>query len=428
MMPSKETTMDRTFIFKLFVVACLFVVTSLFSLTLSGAVLAEETGTNEGRRMSREAQLALLEANRRYEADPEGLKAARQPLLDYIAAGQAESVPLAVPLVMYKMLGQFWYADNEAENRLAESQKVFAAGHKAYPDDESLLRNYAVITYEAGQLGKAARLFEKYYEMSKAHDIKYLTYAASAFYGAQNLKEAKRVFIRLINLVEKPESKWLESVIAICMEQKATKDALKYIERALNFYPMEKKYWNLMATIYLDKSNYNAAASALEIGTRVKPPDKENEWKHLIDLYNYLSLPLRSAKSIQKGLARSGDNSEAPIMIADAFARGMRVDEAIAYIDSVLSNKPNLQLLLTKGRILFEARRNQAAIAAFDECLSMNPNAWEAYVMKGWAAWDEKDWKTAKRAFTMALSSKKYKTQAKDALEMLDSLDEAKSK
>jgi tetratricopeptide (TPR) repeat protein len=191
---------------------------------------------------------------------------------------------------------------------------------------------------------------------------------------------------------------------------------------------MEKKYWNLMANIYLDQAKYNAAASAFEIGTWVKPPDKENEWKNLIDLYNYLNLPLRSAKSIQKGLVQGGDQSEAHIMVADAFARGMRVDEAIAYIDAVLSNKPNHQLLLEKGRILFGARRNQAAIAVFDECLSMNPNAWEAYVLKGWAAWDQKDWKTARRAFTTALSSKKHKVQAKYALEMLDSLDEARTK
>lgn len=416
--------MDRSFILKQFLVACLLVLTCLFSLTQPGRVLAEETGSNEGRKISREAQLALLEANRRYATNPSGLKAARQPLLDYLAAGQTDPVPL----VMYRMLGQFWYADNEAKNRLAESQEVFAAGHEAYPDDEGLLRNYAVITYESGQLGKAARLFEKFYGMSKDHDIKYLTYAAAAFYGAQNLTEAKRIFLRLINLVEKPESKWLESVIAICMEQKAPKEALKYIERTLNLYPMEKKYWNLMANIYLDQANYNAAASAFEIGAWVKPPDKENEWKNLIDLYNYLNLPLRSAKSIQKGLVQGGDKSEAPIMVADAFARGMRVDEAIAYIDAVLSNKPNLQLLLKKGRILFEARRNQAAIAVFDECLSMNPNAWEAYVMKGWAAWDQKDWKTAKQAFTRALSSKAYKAQARDALEMLASLDEARSK
>jgi hypothetical protein len=45
--------------------------------------------------------------------------------------------------------------------------------------------------------------------------------------------------------------------------------------------------------------------------------------------------------------------------------------------------------------------------------------------MKGWAAWDQKDWSTARGAFSMALSSKKHKAQAKYALEMLDSLDEA---
>lgn len=402
----------------------LLIIACLLFLTLSDRTMAQETGPTEGRKISRQAQLALVEANRRYATNPDDLKAVRQPLLDYLSAPQTDPVPL----VMYQMLGQFWYVDDKAANRLAESQKVFAAGHTAYPDDESLLRNYAVTTYELGHAGKAAPLFEKYYKVSKAHDIKYLSYAAAAFYADANLTEAKRVFLKMINLVKKPESKWLESVIAICMEQKAPKDALKYIERALDIYPMEKKYWDLMANIYLEQSDYSGAAGAFEIGTWVKPPHKENEWKNLIDLYNYLNLPLRSAKSIQKGLVKSGDKTEPSIMVADAYARGMRVDEAIAYIDAAPSKGANLQLLLKKGRILLEARRNQAAIAVFDECLSMNPKAWEAYLMKGWAAWDLKDWKTAKRAFTKALSSKAYKDQARDALEMLASLDEARSK
>ena len=137
----------------------------------------------------------------------------------------------------------------------------------------------------------AAPLFEKFFDVSVKHEVKYLSYAAAAYYTGGDLKDAKRIFVRMIESVETPESTWLESVISICVEQEDSKEAEKYIKLALGFYPMEIKYWNLLGNSFIEKEDYRGATSAFEIATRVAAPEKGSQWKSLIELYNYIGLP-----------------------------------------------------------------------------------------------------------------------------------------
>lgn len=433
------STMKKRVFFELLAVSVLFFGICLLSLGFSTNVFAagitqedkKEEG-NEGRRISQEAQAALVESQRRLQTNPDDLTGARQPLLDFVAAPAAAMPEQGnpIPLVMYQMLGQLWYQDTKAKNNIDEARKTFKAGHEVYPEDEMLLLNYAVTTYELERFLDAAPLFEKFYDTSSKHELKYLSYAAAAFYTGEDLKNAKRVFVRMIEAVEIPESSWLESIISICMEQEDNKEMDKYINLALQFYPMETKYWNLMGNSFLNKEDYKGAASALEIAARVETPDKGSQWRTLIDLYNFIGLPLRSAASIQKGfnlLAKKDEEDAQHILVADAYVRGARVDKAISYLDGVISKNGSFELLLKKAKILFEARRNNEAIAAFDECVAVNPKAWDAYFMKGLAAWDLKDWKEARKAFDKALNSKDYRTMAQDALDMIADLDKAKS-
>ena len=407
----------------------------LFSLGALGHLKAQENRENkgkeeaeEGRKMSREAQEALVEANRRLETKPDDYAAAREPLVNFLAVPQ----PDPIPVMMYQMLGQLWYADEKNKKHIEEARKVFKAGFEAFPDNGQLLLNYAVTTYELEKFADAAPLFEKYYELDPKHEVKYLEYAAAAYYTAEDLKNAKRVYVRIIGSAEKPETKWLDSIIAICTAQEDNAETEKYIRMALRNYPMEKKYWNLMAQVFYGKEDYKGAASVLEIATRVQAPEKDSEWKTLVDLYNYINLPLRAARGLQQELPlmKKGGTSEEDqqILVAEAYARGMRVDKAVAYLDAILAKNTTFKLLMEKGKVLYNARRNKEAIEVLDQCIAMNPKAYNAYIMKGWALWDMKEWKTAKKAFNGALNSKDYGLQAQDALDMLASLDEAQAK
>jgi hypothetical protein len=422
--------MKKRYIRKLFATLVIFMAVCSISPPLFAQEGQKEEGgaSDDGRKMSLEAQQALLEAQRRYETNPDDLAAARQPIIDFLKAPVEP-----IPDTLYSMVGQFWYLDEKNDKHIDEANKIYKMAHEKFPENESFLLNYCITTYELERPAEAAPLFEKYYELMAEKDIKYLEYAAQTFYMAENLKEAKRIFVKMLGLTETPKDNWLLQIIAICQAMEDSKEEEKYIRLALDYFPMEKKYWRYLAQTYLAKEQYTAGTAAFEIATRVALPEKKSEWSTLIDLYNYLGLPLRSAESIQMGLdllAKESTEEEQQLAIATAYARGARVDKAIAYLDSVIAKAPSYALKIKKATILYEARRNKEALAALDDCIAAKSNAYDAHFMKGWVAWDMKNWKMAKNAFEESANSREdtIRYNSEDALEMLASLDEAKKK
>jgi len=434
MIRKKISTMKNRFYIKLFAALVIFMAVCSTSAPLFAQEdqgQGEEAASEEGRKMSREAQEALVETQRRYETNPEDLAAVREPLITYL------KTPVdPTPITVYQMLGQFWYIDEKNDKHVEEAQKVYKLGHEAFPEDEGIMLNYAVTTYELERFEDAAPLFEKYYGMMAEKDIKYLEYAAQTYYMVEDLKNAKRVFLQMLDQTKNPEDikdTWMVQIIGICQAMEDSKEEEKYIRMALDYFPMEKKYWRYLANISLSKEDYTGGTAALEIATRVQLPDQKSEWRSLIELYNYLGLPLRSAESIQEGLdllAAESTEEEQQLAIAEAYARGARVDKAVSYLDSVIAKSPSYELKIKKATILYDARRNEEALAALDDCIAMKKNAYDAYYMKGWVAWDMENWSLAKEAFGEAANSREETTRysSENALEMLASLDEAKAK
>lgn len=384
--------------------------------------------TEDGRKMSQEAHNALLEASRRYETDPDDLAAARQPLIEFLAAPQEGPIPVT----LYQMLGQFWYSDKTNDRHTEEANRIYRIGHEAFPEDEVLLYNYAASTYELERFAEAAALFEKCYEQGETHDIRHLSNAAQLYASIEDYVNAKRLYSKMMGMVEVPEKAWLQNLIGICQMQDDMKETEKYIWLALKYYPMETQYWEYLYVICSQKEDLRGAAAALEIESEIHPPDSDREWQRLIDLYNYNDLYLRSAESIQSGLdllAAESTEVEQQLAVAKAYARGARVDKAVSYLDSAIAKNPNYDLKLKKAAILYDARRNLEALAALEDCIKERSNAYDAYYMKGWIAMDLKDWDTAKDAFTEASNSREeiIRYASEDVLERLAGLEKAKN-
>jgi Tfp pilus assembly protein PilF len=391
----------------------------------------EGTATEDGRKMDSEAHAALVEAQRRYETNPDDLAAARQPLIAYLAAPPEDAL---TPETLYMMLGTFWYTDDKNEKHIEEANKVFKVGHEAFPEDESFLFNYAVTTHDLERFGESAPLFEKYYALMAEKDIKFLEIAAQTYYMIENFKDAKRLYLKLIGMTETPKDAWLLQTIGICQAMEDPKEEKKYIRLALDYFPMEKKYWRYLANRLLAEDQFKAGAAALEIATRVEAPEDGSEWRGLIELYNYIGLFLRTAENTKAGLdllAKTKDSSEEKqqLVVAEAYARGTRVDKAVAYLDSVIAKNPSYDLKIKKATILYDARRNEEALAALDDCIAADSRAYDAYYMKGWIHWDMKNWDAAEEAFEKSSSSKDdiIRYNSSDALEMLADLVKART-
>ena len=388
----------------------------------------EKKEQEEKPKLTREAQLAMVAAQRAIEKDKD-YAAARKFITDYLA-----SKPEVVPAEAYLMLGYYWYSDDtdkaKQKDHLKEAMKVFKEGSEKYPDNFDLLQYYAATLYELEDFAKAAPMMEKVYEASKKKEIRYLEAASGAYYQVKKFEDAKRVIRKMIGLTDKPKENWYNMLYSILIEQEKLDEAQKVIFEALDRFPLNTNYWQSLSVLRQEKNDFYGMTGAYEIKNYIKPPEKPSQWKETINLYRSVNVPLRVARTIEMEIKGKNATEDEYLKLADAYAKAMKTDEAIKVLDAAIAKKPSSSaLLLKKAEIIYSARRNKDAIKACDDLIAVNPKEGDgkAYYMKGNAAWDLQDWDTMEKAFEKAQDFKTYRAFAKNALAYIQSLDEAKS-
>ncbi len=387
-------------------------------LIASGSAFCQEDKKEEEKpRLTREAQMAMVEAQKFFEN--EDFTSARKPLLDYLATN-----PEVVNDQVYLMLGFCWYSDGN----IKEALKVFKKGHEEYPDNFDLLSYYSATLYESEDFAKAAPLMEELYEKDPKKQERFLEAAWGAYYQIEKYEDTIRVLKRLIKETKEVKQNWYTMIFQIYYNDMQNVDkAEKFLHEAIDLYPMEPKYWNFLSLIRQEREDYYGMAGAFEIHSYVKPPEKESEWNQLISMQHNLGLTLKEAKNLRKSINDDINKEDEQIKIADLYARALKIDKAVSYIDDILKKKPSSNLMLKKAEILSNARRNEELIAVCDELIAVNKDAGDGkvYYLKGNAAWDLEDWDTMEQAFKRAQSYKEYKAYAKYALGFINSLAEA---
>ncbi len=375
----------------------------------------QSAAEEEKERMSKEAQTAMVEAQRAY--DKKDLATARKFLLDYLA-----TKPVDVPPEVYLLLGYYWYNDD----KLDEAIKVFKEGHEKFPDHYDILAYYAAVLYEGGKLAEAGPLMEKTYEASTKKELKLLEAAAASYYQIEKYEDAKRVIRKMMSTTKEPKENWFNMLLGICIVEEKYDEAEKIVFEALKLFPLNAVYWQQLGMVKQAKEDWYGMAGAMEIRTNVKPPEKAAEFKEMFNVYSSLNLPLRVVKSIEMSAKDKALEEKEFLQIADAYARAMKIDKAVTYLDKLIQKKPSSALMLKKAEILLNARKNKEAIKACDDLIAFNPNEGGAYRIKGFALWDLEDWEGMRVAFTRAQAFKEYRKEAEDGLDYLKSLDEAK--
>ena len=344
-----------------------------------------------------------------------------QAILDkYIA-----TKPPVVPLRVYEVMGYIWLEKEDFER----AREYFKIMYESESDDPKILKNYAILTIRTERYGEAAVLYEKLYKIEETTEPGESLYpAAQAYMLAGDYDNAKRVLGMLVGLPGKPDAKWYEALIGICMQQEEDKDAERYIIDFLRINPVQAKYWKYLYQIRVKRDDWQTATSDLEISLRVEPPKRQTDWKTLGDLYyRAVNAPLMGARCY-KSAYKDNSDEKGFLAISRVYQMAYRHDEAIKTLDEGIRLNPKGSiLLLEKGRVLYEARRYKDSIAALEECVKIDPNSGDAYFQMGLAAWILKEWDYARTAFVQAKRlSEKYSSQCNSVIELLDELSEEK--
>ncbi len=392
-----------------------------------GAVLSLAAGGSGAERLSLRAQAVLHNAGRRIDQQQyEAAVSILQPFID-----RHEKVPAAA----YVLLGNALYLQGSP----ARAREAFCTGLQAYRGSYSLCHNCAVTSYEAGAYDEAAQLFEEACRIVRASsgtppenstagkgDCGRMLYqAAASWYQAGRFRETRRVLEGLVEDKKQPEPDWLTLLVHTYIELKRSDRAQETLARLLRIMPDMPQYWKLLAQLRCEKSQYREAAAALAVAVSLDPQPDRGDLQALADLYLSLGAPLQAAHVLNRI-----DNCSAAGslygLISRSYERAHRYEEALSFLEKARSRMPPGQYCLTQAQILYRRGSHEDALHVLSGCEADNATG-QVGILTGRIAWDLSRWGTARSALEKAAAIPAARDQVLAGLEVLDSLDAART-
>ncbi len=390
--------------------------TLLVAVLLAGSyagVKPAEAG-EKPRRLSPATRKALVKAQ-------EGLKKEQYPQARQVLASYLKDHAEQAPADIYWLLGNTYFL----EDRLDKACTAYQKGLDRYPDNASLLQNYAIASYLNQDFKAAGDYFVQAYEkITENPDIKLLYKAGSAYYNAKNFEKARQTLERLLGTAEAVAPEWRKLLVYTHVSLENWDAAEKALDPLMRREPESAANWKLLSNLHMKRDSYRKAASALRIAYAIDAPEP-SAWSHLADIYFYLNAPLKASQCIVKGYG--SDLSPAQYdKLARAYSRTLRYGRAIHYIDEAIKKEPTAERYKARGRFFHKNRQYQKALASFEKAVQLDPEDEWSRLMIGFCAMELSRWELAHSAFSGASDSDEYGGWAKSALAMVENLIDAK--
>jgi tetratricopeptide (TPR) repeat protein len=319
----------------------------------------------------------------------------------------------------------------QAQSELGRTKAAldtYSRGAKLYPENSLILQNYAVTSYQIGRLQQAARLFERASAQGEPDESEELMYQAAAiWFESQEYSRAGQVMQSLVGKTKNPKTEWVELLVYSLVQAKKWDQAEDRLQQVLSQRPANWKLWQLLAHVRSQQDDMLGAASALELAYDLKEPDKK-KWRDLASMYAAAGVPLMAVKAMDKGLGHEPDAQHCWRM-GQLYAQALRIDEAVKSMDRALAGKDDPAWHLDKARLLYTHERfAQCREAARQAVEAGSEQQGEAWMLAGYAAWQEQDWDGARQAFARAKKSKRTASRAASCLQTVERILESERK
>lgn len=341
-----------------------------------------------------------------------------------------------------------------ATNRPQAAIDHFLAATNKNPDHSPAWLNLAKCYYDLRQYAGAARAFLQGYKSADKKQAKTLYYSLVSFMAATEYPHAleiierltrppaspiplewKESFVQVFIAAEKPrralpyirelaekssgekKKQWQETLLYQYISLEMKQKALAYVQQLTREDPIEKKWWKALANMHLSDEEYEKALTALMLYHYLAPLN-HREKRLMADLNMMLGIPAR-AVSFYEDLPGKEKDAGVVKHLASGYLGLHQPERALAAVEKGLRDIKDDELLMLKGRILYEMGKYKAAVRVFEKATSGKIHPGEAWLMLGYAAWNMTDKKRAKHAFIQAAKFPAHQKSAKKMLAML---------
>jgi len=296
---------------------------------------------------------------------------------------------------------------------------------KAY---ETSLKRDPEILYDCGACfltaGDNQKALDVFLRLLKSHpaDIKleWKGGLAQAYLACDQPRKALPIAEELSEKTEgKKRKQWQELRLHLYISLNMKKKALDYVNRLIQEYPLEPRWWKGLAYFHLRENRYRPALVALTVKGLLNPLTVQ-EKRIVADLDMALSIPAQAIRFYEE-IAKESFVPDLAYRIAQCYIQIYQPEKSLQWVKKGLQKgKDDERLMLLKANLLYELKRYQEAADAFEAVARKGKRPGPAWLMAGYAAWNAGDVEGSISAFRHAATYPKQKKAAQKALGQLD--------
>jgi tetratricopeptide (TPR) repeat protein len=362
-------------------------------------------------RLSRPAHRALFQAQKLVDqgADAE----ARRALQAYARAADRPDHRASLLLgVLHHQAGN-----------TGQAAEHFAAAARAWPCFAEAWRNLAVVRFEQGRAAEAAELMHKAWRLMEPRRDQVLYEAAAMHLAADQPGRALPLLAELAGRSE-PRDQWLKALVQAHLALGRPARAEPVLRRLLARRPGQELLWRLLASVRLEQEDYGGAAAALEVASRLEPPDAAG-WRRLAELHRAAGAPAQAAEHYRRAFGPSPDPAQRELLarvLAQARQDRAALEEALAAARAA----PTSRRWSLAGRLQMRLRRYPAAAGSFARAAKLRrKDPARLWLLAGHCALRARQWEEARRLLGKARrTAAPDSPRAREAAQALRSLEE----
>ena len=340
-----------------------------------------------------------------------------------------------------------------------QAEKEYNEVVRRRPEMTSARLNLAKACYEQGRHVCAGHHFAEAYDRAADKNPEHLYYSAAAYLAAQDHARAVQIFERLYAAhlgQAKPEWKvhfvyslvgdgkarralplireliaaatgeerlrWQEVLLYQYIQLQMPLEAHRYAVALTREAPQTAHWWKLLGQIRLGAGDYAEALAALTIYGYLRQLTIE-EQKLWADLNLQLGIPSQAA-SAYAALLADDPSPQTVKSLVHAYRRLGRHEEALAQLARFQTPGDDTDLLMLKADLLYEMKRFDEAARVYRQTASIDesPNAGLAWLMAGYAAWQNNELELSRKDFKRAADYKQQRTPATAAIRQLEKM------
>lgn len=303
-------------------------------------------------------------------------------------------------------LGAVSVQDGENEKALEYLEECVA--EEALPPEDQLRNLFMVGQLQTmlGRYNEAIETLESWIsQVETPAPSSYYTLAVT-YYQAERPAEALEPAKKAVNLsVDTPRESWYRLLLSLYLERQEYDEALALLDDIILAYP-KKAYWSQMAAIYSAKDNM---AKSLAVQQLAKMEGFVTDSKDLLRLAQMLmveGLPHHGARVMKTGL-ESGSiepTQQAYQTYSDTLLQSREWELAVDPLAKAAAMNDSGSLYVRLAQVNLQLGRWEDARGALDNAFEKGDltDEGQAHILYGIAAFNDKQWSTAMRAFSRA--------------------------